>query len=182
VHVRADQAPAAFTKIAQRLPAGFKAQVAHSAQNTRQDLYADAGGYVAIESTAQSDDTVFSLRADTGCRPGSAGVDLNPADTPATSRPAAFDRALRLLGAAPTAAGGPIQRSLTCANGKSARSVISGEVPESTGFAEALESSEPAAAIVQVDPHAWAYRDGDVSIVVGGSDGSVRVVATAGCR
>lgn len=181
VHIRADRAQAAFIKIAQGLPAGFHAEARHDAQNARQDLYADAGGYVAIEATAQSDDTVLSLRAETGCRPTAAGADLSPADAPATTPPAAFDRAMRLLGAAPSAAGGPVQRSVACSGGGSARTVIGGEVPEPAGFADALEDSRTPAAIVQAEPHAWAYRDGDASIVVSGSEGLVRVTATVGC-
>jgi hypothetical protein len=181
VHIRADQAPDAFIKIAQGLPASFKAQAKHNTLNTRQDLYADAGGYVAIEATAQSDDTVLSLRADTGCRPTAAGVDLDPVDTPAATPPAAFDRAMRLLRAAPSAAGGPVQRSVSCPTGGSARTVIGGDVPEFAGFTEALEDSRSPTAIVQAEPHAWAYRDGDASVVVNGSDGLVRVTATTGC-
>jgi hypothetical protein len=180
VHIRADQAPASIAAIAAALPADFKAEARQTLQGARQDLYADAGGYVAIEATTHADDTVFSLRATTGCRPKSAGVDLSPADGPATSPPAAFGKALRLLGA-PSDGGGPVERSVPCAGGTLARTVLSGEVPEPGDFGAALEAAEPAAAIVQADPHDWAYRDGDVSVVVSGSGGLVRVTATTGC-
>jgi hypothetical protein len=181
VHVRADQAAVAFATIAAGLPAGFKARAEQSAGGARQDLYADAGGYVAIEATAQADDTVFSLRAATGCRPKAAGVDLNPADAPATTPPPAFTRALRLLAAQVTGGAAAIQREVPCRNGTVARTVLSGEVPEPKNFGAALEAVEPPAAIVQADPHDWAYRDGGVSVVVTGSGGLVRVAATVGC-
>ena len=179
VHVRSGQLGAAFDAIAAALPAGFKAQAKHGTTGGRHDLYADAGGFVAIDATARADDTVFTLRASTGCRPRSAGFDAGPADPPAGSLPPAYTRAVGALGAGGAAA---TERVVTCPGGATARTVISGELTEPRSLGTALEGLAGPAAIVQADPHDWAYRDGDVSVVVDGSGGHVRVSATTACR
>jgi hypothetical protein len=179
VHVRADQAGPAFDAIVAALPAAYKAQARHSPLGTRHDLYADAGGFVAIDGTARTDDTVFTLRASTGCRPLADGVDLSPTEPPATSTPDAFRRAVSALGSATATAS---ERAVSCPGGGTARTVVSGDLDRPKDLGKALEGLVPTAAIVQADPRDWAYRDGDVSIVVGEIDGKARVSATAGCR
>ena len=179
VHVRAGQLGAAFDAIAAALPAGFKAQAKHGPAGARHDLYADAGGFVAIDATARADDTVFTLRASTGCRPRSDGFDSSPVDPPAAGLPPAYTRAVSALGAAGAQA---TERVVTCPGGTTARTVISGDLTEPRSLGTALAALAGPAAVVQADPHDWAYRDGDVSVVVDGSDGQVRVSATAGCR
>ena len=179
VHVRSGQLGPAFDAIAAALPATFKAQAKHSPEGTRHDLYADAGGFVAVDATARADDTVFAVRASTGCRPPADGVDLSPTDPPAATVPPAYTRAVSALGSAGAAA---TERTVTCPGGASARAVFSGELGEPGNLGGALAGLARPAAVVQADPHDWAYRDGDVSIVVDGSAGQVRVSATAGCR
>jgi hypothetical protein len=179
VHVRADQAGPALDAIAAALPAGYSAQTRHNPLQTRHDLYADAGGFVAIDATARTADTVFTITASTGCRPLAAGVNLSPADPPATTTPAGYARAVAAIGAATATA---TQRQVSCPGGGTASTVISGDLPAPANLGKALQPLVPATAIVQADPHDWAYRDGDVSIVVDGVDGTVRVSATAGCR
>lgn len=178
VTVRADQAGPAFDAIAAALPADYHGQARHSPQGTRHDLYADAGGFVAIDATARTDDTVFTMTASTGCRPMADGVDLSPADPPATSIPPGYDKAVGAMGADHANA---TQRQVACPSGGTASAVISGDLPAPPDLGKALQGLVPPAAVVQADPHNWAYRDGDVSIVVGGVDGTVRVSATAGC-
>jgi hypothetical protein len=179
VHVRADQAGPAFDAIVAALPAAYKAQARHSPLGTRHDLYADAGGFVAIDGTARTDDTVFTLRASTGCRPLADGVDLSPTEPPATSTPDAFRRAVSALGSATATAS---ERAVSCPGGGTARTVVSGDLDQPKDLGKALEGLVPTAAIVQADPRDWAYRDGDVSIVVAEIGGKARVSATAGCR
>jgi len=179
VHVRADQAGPAFDAIAAALPADFHGQARHSPQGTRHDLYADAGGFVAIDATARTDDTVFTLTASTGCRPMADGVDLNPADSPAASTPAGYGKAVHAMGADQAKA---TQRQVSCPDGGTASTVISGNLPAPTDLGKALEGLVPPTAVVQADPHNWAYRDGDVSIVVDEADNTARVSATTGCR
>jgi hypothetical protein len=179
VHVRADQVGAAFDAVANGLPAAYRARVHHSSQGVRHDLYADAGGFVAIDATARADDPVFTLRASTGCRPLAGGVDFSPADPPATDPPAAYVKALAAVGGRAVPA---TERQVACPNGATARTVASGDVPEPTNLGKVLRPLIPTTAVVQADPHDWAYRDGDVSIVVGGRDGKARVSATVGCR
>lgn len=179
VHVRADQAGPAFDAIAAALPADFHGQARHSPQGTRHDLYADAGGFVAIDATARTDDTVFTLTASTGCRPMADGVDLSPADSPATSTPAGYGKAVHAMGADQAKA---TQLQVSCPDGGTASTVISGNLPAPTDLGKALEGLVPPTAVVQADPHNWAYRDGDVSIVVDETDNTARVSATTGCR
>jgi len=178
VHVRAGQVGAAFDAIAAGLPAAYHGRARHSPQGTRHDLYADAGGFVAIDATARTDDTAFTLIASTGCRPLADGVDLSPADPPATNLPAAYQKAADAVGASAAAA---TERQVSCPNGRTASAVVSGDLPEPANLGKALERLVPTTAVVQADPHDWAYRDGDVSIVVSGVDGKVQVAATAGC-
>jgi len=56
------------------------------------------------------------------------------------------------------------------------------DLPAPADLGRALRGVVADAVIVQADPHAWAYRAGDVSVVVTDNDGSARVVATTGCR
>jgi hypothetical protein len=179
VYVRADQAPAALDAIAGALPAGFHARVRHSPTGMRHDLYADAGGFVAIDATAGFGDTVLTLRASTGCRPGAAGVDLSPTDPSAGGTPDAFLTALSALGGGPAGAAG---REAPCPSGGVARTVMSGDLPAPPDLGRALEGVVATTAVVEADPRLWAYRDGGVSVVVTEADGRVRVFATTGCE
>jgi hypothetical protein len=85
------------------------------------------------------------------------------------------------LGSA-TATASASERAVSCPGGGTARTVVSGDLAEPKDLGKALEGLVPTAAIVQADPRDWAYRDGDVSVVVGELDGRTRVSATAGCR
>ena len=178
VHVRADQVGPALDAIVTGLPAAFHARARHSPQGTRHDLYADAGGFVAIDATARTEDPVFTLTASTGCRPLADGVDLSPSDPPAASLPTAYQKAAGAVGAT---AAGATERQVSCPSGATASTVVSGELPEPANLGKALEALVPSTAIVQADPHDWAYRDGNVSIVVTGVGGKVRIAATTGC-
>lgn len=179
VHVRAGQLGPAFDAVVAGLPDRFQAQVAHSPTGSRHDLYADAGGFVAIDATARADDTVFTVRASTGCRPPADDVDLRPTDPPASSTPGAYGEVLLRLGAG---VAGSTVRTVVCADGGIASTIVSAPFPEPAELGKALLSGVPVTSVVQADPHDWAYRAEGLSIVVSGSAGQARVFATAACR
>jgi hypothetical protein len=179
VRVRADQAPAALAAIARALPPEYAAVVRHNKAGTRHALRADAGEFVAVEASADANATVFTLRASTGCRPLAPGVQFGSAPAPATELPGAFGDALKALGAA----GAPATRTeVACpAGGRTARSVSAAEVAAPADLGRSLQGVVAGTVIVQADPQVWAYRAGDVSVVVSDSEGKARVTATTGC-
>lgn len=178
VRVRADQAPTVLDSIARALPKAYAPAIRHNAQNTRHVLRADAGEFVGVDATADDDSTVFALRVSTGCRPVAAGVDLDPAPRPATAPPAAFAAAMKALRASAPATGVQV----TCPNGKTAATVVATGLAAPADLGGALRDAVAGGLVVQADPHAWAYRAGEVSVMVSDSAGVARVSATTACR
>ncbi|MDT4991525.1 MAG: hypothetical protein QOH97_1417 [Actinoplanes sp.] len=178
LHLRADQVGSAFDAIADGLPDPFHARVAHSPTGSRHDLYADAGGFVAIDGTARATDTVVTLRASTGCRPRADDVDPHPADPPASNTPGAYGDVVLRLG---VGVAGSTVRSVGCANGGIASTIVSAAFPEPADLGRILLATVPSADVVQADPHDWAYRAAGLSIVVSGDAGTARVFATSAC-
>ncbi|GAA3338832.1 hypothetical protein GCM10020358_20310 [Amorphoplanes nipponensis] len=179
VRVRAGQAPVTLEEIARALPAGYAATARHNAAGTRYGLRADAGEFVGIEATADSDARVLSLRVSTGCRPLADGVDLAPTPRAATELPAALTAALRTLNGSPA---GATSTEIACPGGaRTARTVTSAEFPAPADLGPVLRGTVPGAVVVQADPHDWAYRTGDTSVVVVEGEGTARVSATTGC-
>lgn len=179
VRVRADQAPATLDAIAMALPKGYAAVVRHNKAG-RHALRADAGEFVAVEAAADSFATVFTLRASTGCRPFASGVDLRPAPAPATETPGAFGDALKALGAA---GAGATRTEVACpAGGRTARTVTADDLAAPGDIGRSLQGVVAGTVIVQADPQVWAYRAGDVSVVVSDNEGRARITATTGCR
>ncbi|MEU4213913.1 hypothetical protein [Actinoplanes sp. NPDC026623] len=180
VRVRAGQAPAALEAIARAMPPGYAAAVRHNTARTRYALRADAGAFVGVDAAIDSDATVFTVRASTGCRPLADGVDLGPEPRPAVQTPPAFGAALGALGAS---GAGATSSEVACpAGGATARTVTADGLAAPANLRGALRAVVSGASVVQADPHVWAYRDGAVSVVVGDGDGTAWVSATTGCR
>ncbi|WP_143163046.1 hypothetical protein [Couchioplanes caeruleus] len=178
VRVRADQAPGALDAIAEALPKEYAPAVRHLAGDTRHVLRADAGEFVGVEATATNSAPVFSLWISTGCRPTASGVDSAPASRPATTTPPAFSAATKAVGAT-----GPATTvEVACPNGKTA-ATVSATGPALPGdLGRALRDVVGGGLVVQAEPDEWAYRAGEVSVLVTTGDGETRVSATTACR
>jgi hypothetical protein len=180
VRVPAGGLPIALEEIARALPAGYAATVRHNSAGTRYGLRADAGEFVGVDVTADADATVFSLLASTGCRPLAAGVNLEPSPVAAVRVPPAFTAAVQALGA--TAPNATTTEVACPGGGRTAGTVTAADLPAPADLGKALRRLVAGATVVQSDPHAWAYRSGNVSMVVSDSEGSARVTATTACR
>jgi hypothetical protein len=179
VRVQPGQMPGVLQAIARALPAGYAATARHNEARTRYGLRADAGEFVGVDTTADADASAFTLLVSTGCRPLADGVDLDPAPVAATDVPQAFSAALRALGATAAKA---TSSEVSCPSGGVARTVTADELSAPADLGRALQGVVAGAVVVQSDPHAWAYRVGNVSVVVSDSEGRARVDATTGCR
>ncbi|MEV4635983.1 hypothetical protein AB0J80_01395 [Actinoplanes sp. NPDC049548] len=178
VRVRADQAPGVLDSIARALPPEYAPAIRHNDADTRHVLRADAGEFVGVDATADAGSSVFALRVSTGCRPLANGVDLAPSPPPAGEPPAAFSAAMQALGA--NAAATSVE--VACPNGKTAATVTAAGLAAPKSLGRALRDVVAGALVVQADPHAWAYRAGEVSVMVSDSEGAARVSATTSCR
>jgi hypothetical protein len=180
VRVAAGALPATLDAIARGLPAEYAAAVRKNTAGTRYGLRADAGEFVGVDVTADRDATVFTLLVSTGCRPLADGVDLAPAPRAATEVPAEFTAAVQALR---STAAGATSSEVTCpGGGRTARTVTVDDLPAPADLGRAVQSLVADTVVVQADPQAWAYRAGDVSMVISDSGGSARVDATTGCR
>jgi hypothetical protein len=179
VRIRDGVLPATLDAIARALPADYAAAVRKNTAGTRYGLRADAGEFVGVDVSTDADATVFTLLVSTGCRPLADGVDLAPAPVPATGAPAEFTAAVRALKATTADA---TSSEVACPGGRTARTVTADDLPAPADLERALRSLVTGALVVQADPESWAYRSGDVSVVVSDSEGSARVAATTGCR
>ena len=180
VRVRAGALPATLETIARALPADYAAIVRQNTAGTRYGLRADAGEFVGVDATADAGATAFTLLVSTGCRPLADGVDLEPAPVAATEVPAEFTAAVQALKS--TAADATSSEVACPGGGRTARTVTVEDLPAPADLGRAVQSLAADAVVVQADPETWAYRAGDVSVVVSDSDGSARVEATTGCR
>ena len=179
VRVQAGQVPGALQDIARALPAGWAATARNNEARTRYGLRADAGEFVGVDTTTDADATAFTLLVSTGCRPLADGVDLDPVAGPATEVPPAFTTALRALAATAEQA---TSTEVTCPSGGPARTVTVDDLTAPADLGRALRDAVAGAVVVQNEPHAWAYRAGDVSVVVSDSEGRAQVTATTACR
>ena len=179
VRIQAGQVPGALQAIARALPAEYAATARHNKARSRYGLRADAGEFVGLDTSADADATAFTLLVSTGCRPLADGVDLEPAPVAATEVPPAFTAAVRAL--QPTAAAAT-SSEVPCRGGGTARTVTADELTAPADLGRALREVVAGAVVVQSEPHAWAYRAGNVSMVVSDSAGQARISATTGCR
>ncbi|BFU42071.1 hypothetical protein KRMM14A1004_03080 [Krasilnikovia sp. MM14-A1004] len=180
LRVRAGGAGPALDAVAQALPAGYHARVRRSPSGTRLELYADAGGFVAIDARTPADATVVTLQVSTGCRPPAAGVNTTPTSPAASTVPTVYRAALRALGAAGAVAGTVTE--VVCPSGGTARTVTSVAVPVPRDLGRALQALTAGAGVVQAEPRAWAWRIGGFSVVATVTDDKVQVSVTIGCR
>ena len=175
VFVPADQARAALDAIAKGLPPAYRAHVTGSGTGARVSLHADAGSYVALDADVPPGAQVFTVEVSTGCRPPAA---LDPADPRAGDPPPALADAERAF----HGSGTPNVSAVACADGRTAATYTVDGLPRTGDLGRSLEQVTAGAAVVLSDPAAWAYRSGDVSVVVNAGPASTRVSATTPCH
>lgn len=170
--------PALLDRMAQRLPADYRARVRHGKGGTVHSLRADAGEFVAIRGGVTAPG-VITLTVATGCRPtgGAELAELLPG-VPIDDEPG---RVLAALGTTPVGDG---QRAgAPCPGGGAgytARAV--GRASGPTSLADKLRPlAGPSAVVVTDEPDRYAYRSGSLSVVVEVVDGQIRVATTSAC-
>ncbi|MFY1674920.1 hypothetical protein ACN27G_34110 [Plantactinospora sp. WMMB334] len=180
VLIRAPEAelPGLLDRIAQRLPAAYRAGVRHSADGSVHVLRADAGEFVAIEG-GQAGPGILELTVSTGCRPVSGGPDRRAA----APLPPAEPDPLRVLGALGATEPTPVELvTVGCPGRGRAWTAYAIGRGSSAGPPGAL-LPRPAGAVVIADTtELYAYRSGPVSVVVESGDGRVRVATTTSCE
>ncbi|GIE20938.1 hypothetical protein Ahu01nite_040400 [Winogradskya humida] len=180
VRVRDDQAAGVLESIAEGLPAGYGAGVRHNAASTRFALHADAGEFVGVDSEVADTSRAVTVTVSTGCRPLSEGVDYAPAPVvpPLGEVPDAFLDALSALQGERVYSGVEV----ACPDGRVARTFVADDVKGPADLGRALRDVTGGAVVVRADAGEWAYRVGEVSVVVTEGDGVARVAATISCR
>ncbi|WP_422772033.1 hypothetical protein ACN28C_02710 [Plantactinospora sp. WMMC1484] len=177
--VRAPEAdlPALLDRIAQRLPAAYRAGVRHSADGSAQVLRADAGEFVAIEG-GQAGPGVLTLTVSTGCRPVSGGSDRRAVP----SMPPVEPDPLRVLGALGATEPTPVELVAAGCPGRGRAWTAYAIGRGSPAGPPGALLPRPAGAVVIADTtELYAYRSGPVSVVVESGDGRVRVATTTSC-
>ncbi|WBB66196.1 hypothetical protein [Micromonospora sp. WMMD812] len=165
---------AVLERIAERLPAGWRAGVRMTTDGPR--LRADAGEFVAVEGRPTGDGRL-RLTADTGCRPVGSGY--APATGPAGAEAAALAEALRALGRLADAA--PDLVTAPCPGGGLARSArAEGGAAAPTAAATALGPLANGGPVLDI-PEAYAYRTGPVTVLADTGPSSPHVAATLPC-
>ncbi|MBM7082248.1 MULTISPECIES: hypothetical protein [Micromonospora] len=161
---------ALLDRVAERLPAGWRAGVRAGASGPR--LRADAGEFVAVQGRVTSGGRV-RFTADTGCRPVGVGYP-QPSAAPAD---ATLDAALRALGRPARSA--PEQVTAPCPGGGTARTVAvsAGDAPVALTGLRPLAAGPPVADL----PEVYAYRSGPATVLADGTGAQVRVAASTGC-
>ncbi|MFI5932601.1 hypothetical protein [Actinoplanes sp. NPDC051494] len=196
VRVRDDQAPGTLESVAAALPAGWKAAVGHNAASTRYFLHADAGEFVGVDATTDDVDNALTLQVSTGCRPLSDGIDYDPAPFmpgPGETPDALLDAVAALRAATSPQAAGPASpdpsepgwtagAEVVCPGGRVARTLVVGGLAAPGDLGRALREVAGGVTVVRADAHEWAYRVGEVSVVVTESEGVAKASATVSCR
>ncbi|MGW0436623.1 hypothetical protein ACWDV4_29255 [Micromonospora sp. NPDC003197] len=170
------QEQALLDRIAQGLPADYRARIRPS----KGTLRADAGEFVGIKGGLTEPGTV-KLTTGTGCRPLPTGYEIaelmpgQPID----------DEPGRVLAALGVSSPAPVDRaSAPCPGSGLVRTVWAvGRGAVSTPLATALRPFAGADAVVVIDQtDRYAYRSGSRSLMVEALDGEVRVAVTeSGC-
>lgn len=165
-------------RIADRLPASYRAGTWQGSREATPRLRADAGEFVAIKGTVTGPGVV-ELTLRTGCRPLPDGLDLQADSRPGSPTDEEPTRVLAALGVTATAS--VEHHSVACANGGAIHTArAAGATSDEPSLAEAL--SAPAGAVVVTErPERYAWRHGPLSLVVEALDGEVRVAATTVC-
>jgi hypothetical protein len=174
-------APALLDRLAQRLPAEYRARVRHSTNGETHSIHADAGEFVGIEGGV-TDPGVIRLTAQTGCRPIPPGfvIARSLIGLPIDDEPA------RVLGALGVPVSGPVDRTggVPCpAGGVGYTTRATGQGTAPASLDAALRPLAGAGAIVVANqPDLYAYRSGPLSVVVEAAGGEIRVATTTGCN
>ncbi|MEV4759101.1 hypothetical protein AB0J86_28945 [Micromonospora sp. NPDC049559] len=171
-------ADALLRRIAERLPADYRAGTRGAGEQTR--LRADAGEFVGVEGRFTAPGTA-TLSVDTGCRPEGppqARV-VGPAGTYDVERTAG--RVLGALGG--TAGASPERITAPCPGGGTAYTArLAGSAPAPGSLAGALRPlAGPDAVVVTDEPDRYAYRSGPLSVLAEAGGGEIRVAATTAC-
>lgn len=161
---------AVLDRLARGLPASYRA-------SARKDkLRADAGDFVSLSGGPASPGEV-RITVATGCRAGPGPAPPSSQPDPAARGP--VEAALGALDVRPVRWSGfdvpcPDGGALHTATAESEPGTVPGPLPAT------LMSVGPGAVVAE--PDVYAYRAGDVSVVVRLRDGVVSVSATTGCR
>ncbi|MGS2613210.1 hypothetical protein ACVCAH_01540 [Micromonospora sp. LZ34] len=166
---------ALLERVADRLPAGWRAGVRATPDGPR--LRADAGEFVTVEGRREADGRV-RLIADTGCRPVGTGYAAPPPGA-GGAETTALAEALSALGRP----AGPAPELLTvpCPGGGVARTARAAAGPPPSSPAAALAPLAPLAAPVADTPQVYAYRRGEVAVLLDLAAPDSPVSATTGC-
>ncbi|MDG4791554.1 hypothetical protein O7626_37630 [Micromonospora sp. WMMD1102] len=178
MHAPDADVPALLDRIADRLPAAYRAVVRHSADGSVHALRADAGEFVAVDG-GQAGPGVVELTVSTGCRPVSGEPQIRSGPL---LLPAAEPDPLRLLGA--LGATEPTPVGLVAApcpgQGTTWTARATGRGTPAGPLSAALP--RPAGAVVVADgTEMYAYRSGPTSVLVESGAGQIRVAVSTGC-
>ncbi|MBG0566836.1 hypothetical protein I4J89_35855 [Actinoplanes sp. NEAU-A11] len=211
VYVPEGDAQAALDGITAGLPDTYGASVVAARGGTQLSLFADAGGFIAIDAEARSSDQVLTVRVDSGCRPPTGKVDES--DPVAGPAPELFAGTLAALTATgdqrePSAEGTPgpggesgatpgsgSEPGAGGATGSKAGPRVRAVTCPTGGTAATFEADAGTAdpddaprgvpdglTPVWSEPGGWAYRIGAESVVVTNQGGRLVVSVTTGCR
>ncbi len=169
VPVAAGSERALLDRVAQRLPAEWRAGVATEVGRPR--LRADAGAFVAVDGRVVADGLV-RFSAATGCR----RADIESAELlPAYDVGPELTTALRALDRpAPVAAKWV---TAPCPEGRPARTINVDAGPEPASLA----ALRPLGAVVVDRPEMYAYRSGSVVVLADATGDQLRLAASTGC-
>ena len=174
------EAPALLDRLAQGLPADYRARVRHSQDGATHSLRADAGEFVWLEGGV-TEPGVIRLTAETGCRPQPSGFVVvgSMMGLPIDDEPA------RVFGALGVPVSGHVDRTggISCPGGGTGyTATATGQGTPPASLAAALRPLAGAGAIVVTDqPDLYAYRTGPLSVVVEAHGTDFRVTTTTGC-
>ncbi|SCE75476.1 hypothetical protein GA0074695_0845 [Micromonospora viridifaciens] len=170
VPVAAGGERALLDRVAQRLPAGWRAGVATETGHPR--LWADAGEFVVIDGRVVADGLV-RFSAATGCRPADAEIAKLMPGYPVGPE---LTAALRALGQAPPSDAAQVSAAV-CPAGGLARtvSVEAGRGPAS------LAALRPLGTVVLDRPGLYAYRSGPVVVLADTTGDRLGLTASTGC-
>ncbi|MEE6311289.1 hypothetical protein V1634_31115 [Plantactinospora veratri] len=177
VHAPDADVPALLDRIADRLPAAYRAGVRHSADGSRHTLRADAGEFVAVEG-GQAGPGLVELTVRTGCRP----VSGDPDDRAVPPLPPADPDPLQVLGALGATEPTPVALAAAhCPGQGTAWTAHAAGRGTPAGPPSAALPRPPGAVVVADTTELYAYRSGPVSVVVESGEGRIRVAVSRGC-
>ncbi|WP_369931377.1 hypothetical protein [Plantactinospora sp. BC1] len=177
VHAPDADVPALLDRIADRLPAAYRAGVRHSADGSRHTLRADAGEFVAVEG-GQAGPGLVELTARTGCRP----ISGDPDDRTVPPLPPADPDPHRLLGALGATDPTPVELAAARCPGQGTTWTTHAAGRGTPPGPPSAVLSRPAGAVVVADTtELYAYRSGPVSVVVESGEGRIRIAVSHGC-